>query len=318
MKNSSLVLLSGDQTSRPLAEAKALFLGYDGNSTIESPEPRVLVVESGADPIRIGRRIAFARRVGVKVEGPAEALPLLAGKKVRFRCFDLRGGRAQPDPADYLRGAESTIDLEEPDLELTLVRGEEDYLAVTSPGTMIQRWSTRRPRKRPFFHPSAIFPKLSRALVNLTRCKEGDVFVEPLAGTGSIAMEAFLVGAQVFASDFSERMVRGAHSNMKGFGEDWLGTVRADVAALPVTRADAVATDVPYGRAASTGGLEPGALLQKAIGSIGALLRTGSYAVLMHPQSIEVDGSGLFDVVEEHHLHVHKLLTRTISVLEKK
>ena len=55
---------------------------------------------------------------------------------------------------------------------------------------MRQDWVIRRPRARPFFHPAAIFPKLSRALVNLSRVGAGEVFLDPFCGTGSLLLEA--------------------------------------------------------------------------------------------------------------------------------
>ena len=318
MKNRSLVLLSGEGNTVPAAEAKALFLAYDPASEFEQPAPRVLVATSSADPFRIGQRIAFARRVGLLLSDPADGAALLEGRRVRFRAYgtDLRETSADPDA--YLKGFEAKIDLESPEYELTLVRGRADLLAIASPGTMRQQWSLRRPRARPFFHPSAIFPKLSRALVNLSRCREGDVFVDPFAGTGSIPIEASLTGANVAAVDISEKMARGALSNMKRFGQEWLGIVRADSNNLPVARVDAVATDIPYGRASSTQGRRPSEVLDLLLASLAEAMLPSRFAVIMHPQSVGVEANADFSLLEEHHLHVHKLLTRTISILRRK
>jgi 16S rRNA G966 N2-methylase RsmD len=313
----SLVLLSGEGTTVPAAEAKALFLAYDHSSQFEAPEPRVLLADSKADPSVVGARIAFARRVGVLVQDQVEAAPILKGRRVRFRCFDLVPKGGQPDPGKYLARIDSTIDLLNPDYELTLVRGERDYIAVTEPGGMRQGWSSRRPRSRPFFHPSAIFPKLSRALFNLTRCKVGEVFLEPFAGTGSIAIEASIVGARVAAVDLSGLMARGALSNMKHYSQDWLGVIRADSAHLPLSRVDAVATDIPYGRASSTRGRSPRDMLELLLPAFADVTRPGSRVVLMHPQELSVQRSRDFESEEEHHLHVHKLLTRTITILRR-
>ena len=318
MKNRSLTLLSGEGTTLPSAEARALFLAYDRGSTFDSPEPRVLVATSRADPFEIGGRIAFARRVGTLVDSPAEAAPLLAGRRVRFRCFDLRPRGQRPDPAVYLEGLDAIVDLLNPERELTLVRSEGDYLAVTSPASMMQGWSKRRPRSRPFFHPSAIFPKLSRALVNMSRCMPGELFLEPFAGTGSIAIEASLTGAEVIAIDLSERMSQGALANMKHFGQAWLGVVRSDSAHLPVRAVDSVATDIPYGRASSTRGRRPIEMIGLLLPALAEAMGHGSAAVLMHPQELSVEQTSEFDVEEEHNLHVHKLLTRTITVLRRR
>lgn len=318
MKSRSLVLLSGEETSVPSAEARALFLALDPRSSFEQPDRRVLIAESEADPFAVGARVAFARRVGTLLGSQSEVPELLKGRRVRFRSFDLRPGLPPPLPGAYLRGSEAEVDLKRPELELTLVRGSREYLAVTSPMTMAQGWSKRRPRSRAFFHPSAIFPKLSRALVNLSRCRDGDVFLDPFAGTGSLAIEASMVGAQVVAVDQSRKMAEGSLANMKHFRQDWLGAIRADSLRSPLRCVDAAATDVPYGRLSSTRGKGHPALLLEVLASIPAVLKPGSTFVVMHPKSSSVEASSELSVEEEHHLYVHKLLTRTITILRKK
>ncbi len=318
MKTRSLVLLSGEGGTIQAAEAKALFYAYDPSPRFESPSPRILLADSEADPFRIGERIAFARRVGVLVGDASEAAELLEGRRIRFREFDLAGGRRPADPDDYLGDLRATVDLRAPEYELTLVSGDTAYLAVTSPGTMAQGWSQRRPRERPFFHPAAIFPKLSRALVNLSRCVEGDIFIDPFAGTGSIPLEASMVGCRVAAFDVAEKMVRGAKRNMRHFRQEWLGVVRADSGLLPATTADAVATDLPYGRASSTRGLGPGAVVKMALSTLADVARPGATVVLMHQKEVAVEAGGEFLLLEEHDLYVHKRMTRTISVLRRR
>ncbi len=318
LKTSSLVLLSGEGTTIPAAEARALFLAYDPGSEFQSPDPRLLTVRSSADPFRVGSRIAFARRVGLVPNDRSEIRTLLKGRRVRFREFDLTKRAAAANPEKFLGDIDAAVDLQNPEYELTLVRGEEDILAITSPMTMSQRWSKRRPRSRAFFHPSAIFPKLSRALVNLSRCREDDVFLDPFAGTGSIPVEASIVGARVLAVDVSQLMADGALSNMKHFGQAWLGVVRADSTQPPVIVANAIATDMPYGRASSTRGRKPEEIVSLILPALASVLKSSSFLVLMHPQAVPVEGSRLFDIIEEHHLHVHKLLTRTITVLRRR
>ncbi len=301
-----------------MAEAKALFLAYDASSKFEAPEPKVLVADSTADPFVIGSRIAFARRVGPIVVDASEARDLLRGLRIRFRCFDLAEGRTPPNPEEYLRGIDAGVDLRNPERELTLVRGEKEYLSVTAPLAMKQGWSHRRPRSRPFFHPSAIFPKLSRALVNLSRCKEEESFLDPFAGTGSLAIEASMVGARVLAFDLSEKMTRGSLANMKHFGQDWMGVMRVDSALSPITKVDAIATDIPYGRASSTLGRDTHKIIDLALSSLSEALKKGSMLVLMHPQTVGVKSTSELDVEEEHDLHVHKRLTRTITVFRRR
>ena len=217
-----------------------------------------------------------------------------------------------------MKGVNATIDLKRPEFEFTLVRGQGEYLALTRPCEMSQAWSKRRPRARAFFHPSAIFPKLARAIVNLSRFRAGGVFLDPFAGTGSLAIEASQAGGTVIASDQVEKMARGSLANMKHFGQSWLGVIRADAFSHPVTRVDAIATDLPYGRASSTRGAEPEEILRKTMDLLPLLLKEGSRMVLMHPRTLRVPESPAVALEEEHHLYVHKLLTRTITVLRRR
>ena len=317
MKNRSLVLLSGEPTSLPEAEARALFLAYDPESKFEVPEKRILLVETNADPFAISRRIAFARRVGMLVGSPSEVSSLVNGKTTRLRSFDL-GEKPELDPVRILRGFDTKVDLRNPDYELTLVRGKGEYLAVTAPGSMCQWWVSRRPRVRPYFHPVATFPKLARALVNLSRCREGQTFLDPFCGTGSFPLEAAVVGAQVVAVDRALDMVRGSLANMRHFGQRWLGVVRAESLQPPLTMVDAIATDVPYGRASSTMGVGGARILRGALESLPPLLRKGSRMVVMHSRADAISASRELAVEEEHDLHVHKKLTRTITVLRRR
>ncbi len=277
-----------------------------------------MIADSASDPVRVGSRIAFARRVGELIGDRSELKERLRGHRVRFRGYSLSGDGAPPDPAVYLEGTDVTVDLADPEFEVTLVRGARDYLALTAPSRMKQGWSHRRPRKRPFFHPSAIFPKLSRALVNLSRCREGDLFLDPFAGSGSIPLEAHSVGADVVAVDLVERMAQGCMQNMRHFGQEWLGIIRADSVRLPVRKVGAVATDIPYGRASSTRGRLPAEIVDLLIPSLASVTALRSHVVIMHPQNVPIADTREFSVLEEHHLQVHKLLTRAITILERR
>jgi tRNA G10 N-methylase Trm11 len=83
-------------------------------------------------------------------------------------------------------------------------------------------------------------------------------------------------------------------------------------------RADAVATDIPYGRASSTRGREANDILRLLLPVVGSVTRPGSFVVLMHPLDLSIEQAAEFSVEEEHHLHVHKLLTRTITILRRR
>lgn len=293
----------------------------DGSAKIERAERRILIADTTADVDRITRRIAFSRAVGPLIpegELDGDVLGRLRQGTYRVGIYELKG-RTDHDSlvselAERVRGRTS---LDAPDLELSVVRGDRDYFALTKPSLMNQGWARRRPRKRAFFHPAAIFPKLARALVNLSRVDSGEVLLDPFCGTGSLLIEAREVGANPVGVDLDRRMVSGSRANMLWLHQDWLGILRADSAISPLRRVDAIATDVPYGRASSTAGAETEHILDRLIRSSSSMLGHGSRLVVMHPKDVEVQGGLDLDLEEEHHLYIHRKLTRTISVLRR-
>ncbi len=316
-----LFFLSGEETGIPEAEARALVRAQDPLARFESPHGRVLIASTTADPDRMETRIAYTRRIGRLVsenemdEGQMEAL---RRGTYAIMVFDLRkrgdSKKLISQLADKIGGR---VSLDSPDVELTVVRAEEDYLAVTRPSSMKQGWVVRKPRARAFFHPSAIFPKFARVLVNFSRVGEGETFLDPFCGTGSLLLEAAEVGATPLGIDLQPKMTEGSSRNMKKFGQEWLGIVRADSKHMPVARIDAVATDIPYGRVSSTAGSSTGKIFQNLIKESSSIMAVGRRLVVMHPNSLDVPGHDGFVVEEQHHLPVHKKLTRAITVLRR-
>jgi hypothetical protein len=51
---------------------------------------------------------------------------------------------------------------------------------------------------------------------------------------------------------------------------------------------------------------------------LAGVMEGGSFLVLMHPKGVGVEPASEFAIEEEHQLHVHKLLTRTITVLKRR
>jgi tRNA (guanine10-N2)-dimethyltransferase len=319
--NSILFLLSGEETDLPAAEASALTKLQDPLAKIIRPDKRVLIASTTADASAIEARVAYSRRVGQLVpDGGLDDvhLKLLREGTYSIRVFDFRGSgdsdRLVSELADVI---DAKVSLDNPDIELTVVRCARDYLAVTRPSRMRQNWVVRKPRARAFFHPAAIFPKFSRVLVNLSGVGSGETFLDPFSGTGSLLLEAYEVGARPLGIDLHSKMVKGAMRNRDKFNQDWLSVIRADARHIPLSRVHAIATDVPYGRVSTTTGSSTGAILENLIKEALRILPVGRKLVVMHPMSIPVGADDGFELEEEHHLPVHKNLTRTISVLRR-
>ncbi|MFH0849194.1 MAG: methyltransferase domain-containing protein [archaeon] len=177
----------------------------------------------------------------------------------------------------------------------------------------------RRPRRRPFFHPSTMQPKLARCMVNLARARPGQTLLDPFCGAGSHLIEAALIGCKAVGLDVDRRMIRGASRNLLSLGVEGGALVHADARHIPLTGLDSIATDPPYGRASSTAGLNTEDLLLSFLEDARGVLTRGRFACVAVPSSLDMASMCEcceFSVVESYKVYVHRSLTRQIFVLK--
>lgn len=177
----------------------------------------------------------------------------------------------------------------------------------------------RRPRKRPFFQPSAVTAKLARCMVNLAKVKKGSLVFDPFCGTGSFLIEAGLIGCDVIGADAQVHMVKGALRNLRHFNVTPEAMIVADAEHPPITKVDSVVTDPPYGRTASTLGKSTEHLVKATLPEFRSLLDSKKRICIASPKTIAIgriaEGVG-FKHLESHYVYVHRSLTREIAVLE--
>jgi len=178
----------------------------------------------------------------------------------------------------------------------------------------------RRPRKRPFFHPSAMPSKLARCMVNLAQPKAGELVLDPFCGTASMLMEAGLIGCRVIGFDAQRRMIRGSLRNFAYYGVQPDGLVVADALNLPIAEVDCVVTDPPYGRSSTTMGRETGQIVKNFLSRTSGHVKKSRRICIASPRSIHIGKLSKelgFKHVESHFVYVHRSLTREIAVLEQ-
>lgn len=178
----------------------------------------------------------------------------------------------------------------------------------------------RRPRKKPFFHPSAMSSKLARCMVNLAHAKTDSVVLDPFCGTGSTIIEAALIGCRVLGLDAQRRMVRGCRRNLNHFGLEAEGLVIADARKLPLTKIDFIVSDPPYGRSATTLRSNTKQIVQSALTSARDLLAEGQRICIASPRTLNISRIGTelgYKHLESHFAYVHRTLTREVAVFEK-
>jgi len=98
---------------------------------------------------------------------------------------------------------------------------------------------------KPYHMSSSLSSQMARALVNLTAPSAATI-LDPCCGTGSILLEAQSLGLTAYGCDINPRMVGMSKKNLDHFG--YTDDVQLLNAQECQQQADAVVTDLPYGR----------------------------------------------------------------------
>lgn len=178
----------------------------------------------------------------------------------------------------------------------------------------------RRPRKKPFFHPSAMQAKLARCMVNLAKPKIGEKVLDPFCGTGTMLIEAKLIGCQSYGFDIQRRMAKGTIRNMAHFRVKPEGIIIADAKYPPLTRIDCVVTDPPYGISSSTMKRSTKQIIEEVLTAVHASLTYGSRVCIAAPKRLGLAQTGTrlgYKRLQSHFVYVHRSLTREIVVFER-
>ncbi|MCW4004847.1 MAG: TRM11 family methyltransferase [Candidatus Bathyarchaeota archaeon] len=213
------------------------------------------------------------------------------------------------------------VNLKNPDKTfIGIITNEKLIFGLKLTEIQTKTFSERRPRKKPFFHPSAMPSKLTRCMVNLAHAKAESLVLDPFCGTGSSLIEATYIGCRAIGVDAQKRMVLGAKKNLAYFHITAEGLILADARKLPFTRVDVVVTDPPYGRSASTLKSTTKQLVTEVLASSWQLLGAGQRICIASPKTLNISRIGArlgFRHVESHFAYVHRTLTREIAVFEK-
>lgn len=213
------------------------------------------------------------------------------------------------------------VNLKNPDRTFIGVLTNEEFIFGVKLAEILPKpFVDRSPKKKPFFHPSAMQAKLARCMTNLARPIAGELVLDPLCGTGSILVEAALIGCRVLGSDVKRRMAKGAFRNMVHFHIDPEGILVTDARSLPIKHVDCVVTDPPYGRSATTLKRSTRQIVEEVLKSAHNIIRRGRRVCMATPRTLNIGHMAKtlgYEHSESHLVYVHRSLTREIGVFEK-
>jgi len=338
-------LLSGEHETLPASELKAILEAEDYASKTLEKLDQGLRLEADFNCVEaIKSRAAFTRLCGLELFScEAETSTIVKAmrsvsleevlrekesfavrvKRVKNYSSKIDGMALERKLGELILNetAKTKVNLKNPDKTFIGVLTDEKLffglkLAEISPKPFVER----RPKKKPFFHPSAMPAKLARCMVNLAKPKTGELVFDPFCGTGSMLIEAALVGCRVLGLDIQRRMVRGSLKNLAYLNIGSEGVIVADARNPPITRIDCVVTDPPYGRSATTLKRTTKQIVEEVLMAVHGLLHKKRRICMAAPKTLNVERIGTalgYKHLESHFVYVHRSLTREIAVFEK-
>jgi len=339
-------LLSGENESLPAAEVKAI-LEAEGYSYADPEEfDQVLRLEAELDCVRaVQVRSAYTRVCALElfvananladiskaasetdfkaVLNPGESFVVRINRIKNYADRALNTMALEGKLGKQILNAteETKVDLKNPDKTfLGTITNEKLVLGLKLTEITSKTFSERRPRKKPFFHPSAMPSKMARCMVNLAHGKAESLMLDPFCGTGTSLIEATYVGCRAVGVDAQRRMVLGCRKNLRHFNISPEGLIWGDARQLPLFKVDCVVTDPPYGRSSSTLKSTTKQLVKDVLASTHGLLDAGQRICIASPKTLNIKALGEtlgYRHIESHFAFVHRTLTREIAVFEK-
>lgn len=335
-------LLSGEHSTIPSSEVKASVKAENYDYEVVEELDQVLILKTNASAPILSRRLGMCHWIGehfctasfdnlFDFIGSSDLVDFLPqSKPIAIRVKRVKDYSKEADTQDLEKEIADLL-IEEYDYEIDLEYPKNEIVGVLSEGKCVlsllkekinrTSFAERKPQERSVVHPSTMQPNLARALVNLARTpKDGD-FLDPFCGVGGLLLEAGLTGANLIGVDINPELVEGAEKNLNEENISNFDLKVGDARNLEIGKVDAIATDPPYGRQASTGGDETKELYEESLPELARVLKTGRFLCITAPEEINLEkiSENLPLIMKEkHEQRVHKSLTRNIYVFIKR
>jgi len=338
-------LLSGEHETLPAAELEAILEAEGYAYKVLGKLDQVLRVEADTKCVEaVKRRAALTRLCASEIftceAKPSEAIKALRSVNIsellkRGETFAVRVKHVKSH-AKHVDGmalerklGEIILNMAEK-VKVNLQTPQKTFIGLLTDDKLVfglkladvppKPFMDRRPKNRPFFHPSAMPPKLARCMVNLAKPKASELMFDPFCGTGSLLIEAALIGCRVLGADIQRRMVKGSKANLAFFGIKPEGLIVADAKNPPLRMVDCVVADPPYGKSATTFKRTTKQIIEECLNAVYDILSRSGHVCMAAPKTVGISQIGTtlgYKHIESHFVYVHRSLTREIAVFKK-
>lgn len=311
-----------------LAKDEVLALAKPKESFLDQ---NILIIDKKINTERLSKRLAYTRKIYRLLfytgwENLLYSIERFPWKKVYEDSFILRISNLcrKKLPKDYKekvlagyvwRGVDNPkVRLKDAKTRIELFFTKDKVYCAKLLNKIEGGFEERKAHKRPKLHPTAMHPKLARAMINLTGIKKG-ILLDPFCGSGGILIEAGLMGMKPVGFDIDENMLARAKVNLDYFNIKGYELKQNDAARFR-KKIDYAVTDLPYGlnsKAEELNNLYTGFLnnLHK---------RLRKKAAVSFPDFIDyrhiVESSG-FRIEKDYDYYLHKSLSKKIILIKK-
>jgi tRNA (guanine10-N2)-dimethyltransferase len=330
--------LSGEHDTLPKSEVIGCIEACGWKYAVTGSYDQVLIADTDADVSILAHRLALTHHIldlifqcpadkeTIKREaekadiglGPDETFVVRVKKVREYGDID---GAFERELGAVLWRRGYKVDLDHPDAEYRAILTEGVCIfgrLIASPDR--SQYEERAPMKKPFFLPGVLMPRISRAIVNMSRIRSG-YMLDPMSGTGGILVEAELIGddIHVVGCDIQKKMAYGTRWNLRHYGKNY-DVIRQDSLGMAIRgdSVDAMVTDFPYGQSTPIMGASIEEFHKGALREMHRVLKPGRYAVIVYREGMEklLKEAG-FKVIESHEQYIHRSLTRHIALVQK-
>jgi len=307
----SFFVLSGQHIELARDEVVSISKSYDSGTTYRA-ESRLVIIRSSVPWDKIAKRATFVKTAGRFVDSFVDPsrIELLVPKPATFACRTINLSSTKVDSTSLERkvGAllkhnwYARVSLSKPAITV--------YLIITD-GKKYLGYSDKivEPKRsaKPIKYPHELDWKLSRAMVNLSRLKEGKTLCDPFCGTGTILLQAESMGIHSIGIDFDSDMCNITEKNLAENGYEWrvINSTYRYIQKIK-DNIDAVVTDLPYG-IASRSSMSPKRIIRDFLSVVPKKMRL----VMVYKKGLEAEE---LNKAKKYEIYRHKSLTRVIAV----
>ncbi len=305
----SFFVTSGEHVELARDEITSIAKSYDKKAVIKS-DSRLVTVKSKIPYSKIAARATFVKISGTLIGTISDIDQIIAPvtKPVSFACRAINLSTKNVNTSNLEKEIgtalkqkwNSKVSLSNPHLTVYLIiTNSKKYLGYAK-----KQIELKRPEKL-LKYPHELDSKLARCMVNLSQLKEGQTLCDPFCGTGTILLEAELMGIKTVGMDFDPEMCGITKKNLalNGFKSQVINASYHDIKKM-TGKIDAFVTDLPYG-ISSKSSTEPEKLAKEFV----SIIPKRKKLVLVYKKGFDLNIKA-----KKYEIYRHKSLTRVIMV----